>query len=380
MESASTGLLPVSLTQLGKRLAHAFEQRIADKFVDFATDDSLQDRTVIKSWGKRLCFSNLGKLNGYRDLLLKGLLLGDSVEAEKRYHTVQRLFDRGLLTGEYDDDDEFNDLSGDESSGSEVETSEESDDVSALSNAQVLLHFYEETPREDNRDFQTAAVFELLSLGLASLFQSLMEEIGRCGRASPTELTARFAGVEKVGLFWKSPWGSVLEGAPKARKLVQRLLDADDAILRGVIGGVLLGRVLLDRPLTALANDLDSNPALALVQETLRNRPDRSLAEAYPDLVQAMIERHEAVSLHKNRQRWCYLHDNVVVKDDLQEMQVGFHSLRFPQLYSLCRDLGLYASISCGICRAYSSAVPDPGHSTSGFLAIRGSANRPRAG
>ena len=33
----------------------------------------------------------------------------------------------------------------------------------------------------------------------------------------------------------------------------------------------------------------------------------------------------------------------MVVKDDLQEMQVGLHAFRFPQLFSLCRDLRLQA-------------------------------------
>ena len=77
-----------------------------------------------------------------------------------------------------------------------------------------------------------------------------------------------------------------------------------------------------------------------LVMEYL---PGRSLAEAFPDLVAAMVARHEAVSMNKNRQRWCYLDGDVLVKDDLQEMQVGFHAFRFPQLYSLCWDLGLRA-------------------------------------
>jgi hypothetical protein len=73
----------------------------------------------------------------------------------------------------------------------------------------------------------------------------------------------------------------------------------------------------------------------------LRSRPERSLLEAFPEVVGAMVDRHQAVSLNKNRQRWCYLEGDVVVKDDLQEMQVGLHAFRFPQLFSLCWDLGI---------------------------------------
>ena len=109
------------------------------------------------------------------------------------------------------------------------------------------------------------------------------------------------------------------------------------------MGGVLLGRVLYDRTFVAVADDLADNPALLPAEAVLRSRPERSLTEAYPDLVGAMVERHDIVSVHKNRQRWCYMDGETVVKDDLQAMQVGFHSFRFPQLYSLCRDLDLHS-------------------------------------
>ncbi len=136
--------------------------------------------------------------------------------------------------------------------------------------------------------------------------------------------------------------GRLLLASPFAERHRRNTAElAGPRIRRGAIGGVLVGRVLLDPPLAVLANDLIANPAFVLAQEILRSRPDRSLADAYPDLVRTMIERHEVVSLHKNRQRWCWLKDDVVFKDDLQEMRVGFHSFRLPQLYSLCRDLRL---------------------------------------
>lgn len=343
IDLAAKGLLPMRLTELGGRLAHAFEQRLSGKFFEFALNDGVQGRSTIKSWGERLCFSTLGDLGRYRGPLLEGLIFGNSLEAEKRFRTVHRLFQRGLLTGDYDYEGKIGEAPNEEiATEGDADTPEESA-ATGLTNDEVLLHFYEESPRVDNRDFQSAAVFELLALGLNALFQAMTEDLRRCGRARPTELATRLASQEDIGQHWGPPWFSAVADAPNARQLVQQLLNEGDALRRGAIGGTLLGRVLLDQPLAVLANDLATNPAFALVQEILRSRPERSLAEAYPDLVRAMIDRHEAVSLRKNRQRWCCLNGDVVCKDDLQEMRVVFHAFRFPQLYSLCWDLGLDA-------------------------------------
>ena len=338
---AADGLLPLTITDLGARLARAFDHQLDDKFAQYALGEGALDRDTIRSWGKRLCFSELGGLSRYREPFLDGFLLGNSPQAERRYRTVQRLFKRGLLTGDYaaqDDDGSSTDQTVTEE---DARAMEEVPAAAGLENSRVLLRFYEETPSPENHDFQVAAAFELLAVGLASLFQAMVEELRQCGKVKPANLAARLAEEGQPNGLWKCPVASIAARAPTAGELVRRLLEEANPLRRAALGGVLLGRVLHDQTLVAVADDLATNPALLLADGVLRSRPERSLAEAYPDLVVTMVERHETVSVNENRQRWCYVDGETVVKDDLQVMQVGFHSFRFPQLYSLCRDLDL---------------------------------------
>ena len=78
-----------------------------------------------------------------------------------------------------------------------------------------------------------------------------------------------------------------------------------------------------------------------LIERCLRQRMDCSLAEALPQLLLSMVERHELVSQRKNRQRWLFVEGSTIVRDDPQAMGLGLHALRFPQLGSLARDLDL---------------------------------------
>jgi len=275
-ELAAEGLLPLTLTDLGERLARAFDQRVDSRFADFALDDGPLDRDIIRSWGKDACFSRLGTLERYRDPFLEGFLLGNGTEAEKRYRTVQRLFRCGLLTGDYEEkaaEAAFTDAMSEE----EARAAEAILDLPGLRNDEVLLHFYEEIPRANNRDFQVGAVFELLSLGLSALFQCLVGELQQSGRVRTAALGARIAEEGKLTAFWTAPMQAITGGIPKARKLVQRLLEAKDHIHRAAQGGALLLRVLGDRPLAAVEDQLVGNPALLLVDAILRSRPERSL-------------------------------------------------------------------------------------------------------
>lgn len=338
-ELGTEEMLPLSLTDLGRRLAQAFRLRLDDKFSDFGLSDGLLARDTIRSWGGQLCFSKLGDLSRYRGPFLDGFLRGNSSDAEKRYRTVQRLFQRGLLTGNYE-------MWAEEPSAGIVAEEDswalgEVPDVAGFGNETVLLHFYEESPQAENCDFQAAAVFELLSLGLSALFQVVVEELWKMGRTKPVDLATRIAGVKQLGQFWLLPLGLCASHAPKARTLVKQLLAADDSLSRAAVGGVLLARVLVDPALAVIADSLSGTPALMLTDSILSSNSNRPLSDCFPDLVAAMVERHQVVSANKNRQRWCWSEGDAVVKDDLQEMQVGFHAFRFPQLFSLCRDLRL---------------------------------------
>ena len=73
------------------------------------------------------------------------------------------------------------------------------------------------------------------------------------------------------------------------------------------------------------------------------------LSDAYPQLLRTLIERHGVVSANKNRQRWCYLDGNTVIQDDLQPMNLGFHAVRFPQLYAICAS----NTMSSALTRSY---------------------------
>lgn len=337
---AAEDLLPLQLTQLGQKLAHGFNQRLPDEFGEFGLSDDSLDRDTIRSWGKQFCFTHLGGRGRYREPFLDGFLLGNSPDAEKRYRTVQRLFQRGLLADSYE-------YHGEEAAEEDIVSEDDARAVegiaaeAGLTNHSVLLHFYDEPPQDDNRDFQIAVVFELLSLGLSALFQIVVEELWKEGRTRPADLVTRLAGHQQYQQFWTMALTTSGVTIPTARKLVQRLFDADDPFERATIGGVLLVRIRRDRPLAAVADDLAANPAYVLVHEALWSKPERCLAEAFPELVKAMVDRHQDVSLNKNRQRWCYFDGDIVRKDDLQAMRIGFHSFRFPQLHSLCRDLGL---------------------------------------
>ena len=46
-------LLPLSVTDLGAKLARAFEHQLDDKFTEYALGDSTLDRSTIRSWGKQ---------------------------------------------------------------------------------------------------------------------------------------------------------------------------------------------------------------------------------------------------------------------------------------------------------------------------------------
>ena len=97
---AADGLLPLLLTDLGKRLAREFQKYLPDGFLDFALSDKARDRETLRGWGNHLCMSTFGCVK-YRTPFLEGFLLGNSGAAESRYHTVSLLLKRKLLREDY---------------------------------------------------------------------------------------------------------------------------------------------------------------------------------------------------------------------------------------------------------------------------------------
>ena len=90
---------------------------------------------------------------------------------------------------------------------------------------------------------------------------------------------------------------------------------------------------------------LVDSPVLPIFVEYFQSSTsDQPLSESYPQLLAALIDRHANVSTNKNRQRWCYLDGDKVIRDDLQPMNLAMHAIRFPQVYALCKDIALHRS------------------------------------
>ena len=152
------GLLPILLTDLGKRLAREFEKHLPDGFFDFALSDKTKtrDRDVLRSWGKQLCMSTFGMLR-YRTPFLEGFLLGNSEAAKSRYRTVTLLLKRKLLREDYKPRPGKGRETLPEVAGN---VAEDEPAAEGITNAAVLLDFYDEVPHREIAVLQKAAVYE----------------------------------------------------------------------------------------------------------------------------------------------------------------------------------------------------------------------------
>lgn len=331
------GLLPFELTDDGKSLAKTFGNRVDAKFLPFALGERSEARQTIKTWGQKLCFSEIARMTRFRTPLLEGMLLGNGRDAEKRYATISELFASGLLESDADVD-------ADDALGEDDAVLQEEDlHGASVSNLDVVLHFYSRPPTSGARSLQALAVFELLSLGLSALFRAALVNATETGKVDPVRLVRSISLREKN----KDVWSSAMKTAKPRTvpKLVDSFFDTDDVIEAASIGGALLVRVLNDRLLPTVMDALSQHARepLEIIERCLRSRMDRPLKQLAPDLLKAMVERHQVVSKRKNRQRWLCVEGDTIVRDDPQQMGAGLHALRFPQLGSLIRDLGLRA-------------------------------------
>lgn len=336
-ELAVDGLLPYRVTSLGDGLANSFQRRIDSAFVPLAMGERTQTRARLRECGRDLCFSSIARQGRYREPLLRGLLLGNSRDAEKRYATVTHLFAQGLLDGEQTDTGAARDAVSEE----DAAVLEDDLQGAGLSNLDVILRFYDCVPRDDLRPLQALAVFELLALGLSALFRAALVNVTESGKVDIGRLTAAIALVGPQAAIWSSP---MTAAKPKTvRKLVQGIFETQDAVEVASLGGALLLRVLRDPMLPTVWDALTqlAPEPVELVDRGLRRRMGGSLADAMPSLLSAMVERHELVSQRKNRQRWLCAEGTALVRDDPQAMGLGLHALRFPQLGSIARDIGL---------------------------------------
>jgi hypothetical protein len=353
-ELAIDGKLPWVLTDLGRSLNHAFARRVPEGFADFAFGDGAKLRESVRSWGSSLCLSKLRNLNSYRDLFLTGFLRGNSESAETRFSTVKRLFKRKLLDGTYEGttqtqrrdavgEDEV-DLTEEvvESDGS---TEEMNPEPEGLTNYEVLIHCYEENPAADNAGFQEAAVYEFMALGLSAVFHHVARRLQDSGQRRIGELQQELAKDRIYSKAWARPRREASRRARPLRQIIEDLFEAEgNPAHQAVVGGELLMALARDAPYDVVQSRLAESPVLPIFMEYFRSEAGRTLSETYPQLLAGLIERHGEVSANKNRQRWCYLDGDMVIRDDLQPMNLALHAVRFSQLYALCADVGLQRS------------------------------------
>jgi len=341
-ELALSGDLPLSLTEDGRRLAAAFARWVPDGLADFAFGRASRAREELRKWGSRICFSHVarGGRNGFRDNLLRGLLFADSEDGEKRYRTVKALLGRGLI-GSIDAERggigrEPHPLIS-EGDGDGAESLADTPQ-GGLTNSEVLLQFYSEQSTVENRVFQVAAVYELLALGLSCMFGSLLDVLKKSGKVSPVKLADQLAGSGRYSGIWTASAPSRL---PRVAALVEALYEEEEPALLGQLGGALVERVLRDPVFASVGSEISDHPLYFLIEPMLPKPGRQCLAKLFPALAELMLCRHEQVSQNKNKQRWFFSEGAEFARDDLQDMGIGFHAMRFPQLYRLCDDIGL---------------------------------------
>lgn len=345
---ATEGLLPYQLTSLGEEMASSFARFIDDDFVSFAMGKRTQPPEVLAKWGRKLCFSSIAHKAHYRRLFLRGLIRGSlgfsgsksGSDAAKREATIRHLFAARLLN----QPGHSPAASHDNLTEEDAEALEDDQQGFGISNFDVVLHFYKADGGEDLCLLKAMSVFELLSLGLSALFRAAVESVENAGSADINGLTNAIASASEEPAIWSVPMSSA---KPRTvNRLVEKLFvepDQQKTVVAASLGAELLLRVIRDRRPTYVEKALIklAGEPVELLNTVLQQNMSKSLTEVLPALFEAMVNRHGMVSQRKNRQAWLAAKDGVLRKDDPQRMGVGFHSLRFPQLASLARDIGL---------------------------------------
>ncbi len=340
---AVDGKLPWALTALGRSLAGTFARRLPTGFREFAFSDGAKTRDNIRWWGDEVCLSKLWKLGSYRDVFLTGFLRGNSEGAETRFSTVQRLFKRRLLDGTYEGSTvgRRRDAVGED----DLDLVDEVGEPEGLTNYDVLIECYEEKPTDNNADFQEAAVYEFICLGLSAVFHHVARRLQDSGQLRIAGLHEELAKDRSYPKAWARPRRDASRRARGVRVIIDDLFEMEGNPARQAVrGGELLLALMRDPVYASVKSRLTESPVLPIFVEHFRLDSDQPLSQGYPQLLAALVERHVDVSANKNRQRWCYLDGDRVFRDDVQSMNLAMHALRFPQLYALCADLALQRS------------------------------------
>jgi len=342
-ELAADGHLPLQATDLGRSVARAFANRLPPGFVDFALGTQRKNRVTLRRWGSRLCLSDFAALPSFREPFLQGFILAGGEETQQRYATVRRLFDEGLLTGKYPKAKDALTPASDYGKEDGAALEDELPEVGGLETEGVLLHFYEQPQKHAGHELTGAAVYELFSLALLDLFGAMVGALTGSGRIGLLSLGKTIGQERAASGLWSAPLNTLAGRGSRPRTLVRDIFadEPGGPLATAARGGLLLVKVLYGAPLSEIRGALAGAPLLEDTRQLFAANGDATFEYLFPQLMRLLIERHTVVSHIKDKQRWCYFEGDQVIKDDVQEMGIGFHSLRFPQLHSLCSDLDL---------------------------------------
>jgi hypothetical protein len=272
----------------------------------------------------------------YRTPFLEGFVLGNSQAAESRYRTVSLLLKKKILRDDY----KPRPGKGRETLPEDAaNVAEDEPGAEGLTNAAVLLDFYDDVPHREISVLQKAAVYEILSLAQSSIFASAIDALDKSDRCQVPDLCDAIVATKRFGKFWLAPFGATGR-LPTVRELHDALFDAETSVEMAAIGGAMLQRLQKDAAFQASAPDLQGMPPFILMQGI---PPEKPLVASFASLIESQVIRHEQVSINKNRQKWCHFDEagQQLVKADHRLLGVGWHAMRFPQLYALCSDVRL---------------------------------------
>jgi hypothetical protein len=180
--------------------------------------------------------SMLGSVK-YRTSFLEGFLLGNSRAAEARYRTVSLLLKRKLIREDYKARPRMGRETLPEEAAGLAEDDVEND---GLSNASVLLSFYDETPNPEIRPLQKAAVYEVLSLALSSIFASVVDVLDKSGRCELSALRDAIVADKQFGKFWLASFGGAA-GLPAVTELHDAMFNAETSVEMAAVGAAFYG-------------------------------------------------------------------------------------------------------------------------------------------
>ncbi|MGH7712566.1 MAG: hypothetical protein ACREOG_14845, partial [Gemmatimonadaceae bacterium] len=164
------------------------------------------------------------------------------------------------------------------------------------------------------------------------------------GVADVAKLSHSIATLEPMLGAWQRPMQEVKP--PSVRQLLRDVIDSDrDTIKAASTGGALILRVMRDSLQLTVWEYLSNHARepIELVDRMMRSQMHRSLGEILPDMLMLLTERHALISQRKNRQRWLFVENGKLIRDDTQPMGLALHALRFSQLGSLLRDMNVSA-------------------------------------